>query len=298
VKNILLSVVVMAVLVAGGIGGTLADFNDYEVSEDNYFQMGSMDLTVSDSDGDEYNGANIPTIVVVENGWPDCSKDRSWDLHNAGENEQVPPEVYIHFKNYECVWAPTKVTSTTPVAYIAIESGHVVKYATPGPGRVGINEPQMVAIFGGVAGENASGSKVTVAGINDAAICLLSRTLQVEIRYSEQYTEAAKPASWAAVPDADKHILSLSAYDDNLDGIITLNELLCHQIKMFDLKGCYSRWMNISLRAVDINESEFSMNYFGTDPAEAKWENWPTNAIQNQKLFFDMAFEMFGEASP
>jgi len=166
-KNIILSIVVIGVLLAGGIGGTLADFNDYEVSQDNYFKMGSMDLTVSDGDGNEFNGATVPRLVAVVNGWPDCSKDRSWDLHNAGENEQVPPEVYIHFKNLECVWENTKVTDTTPVAYIGIVDGHVVRYTSSGTGRVGINEPQDVAIFGGVAGENATGAPVTVAGISD-----------------------------------------------------------------------------------------------------------------------------------
>jgi len=54
----------------------------------------------------------------------------------------------------------------------------------------------------------------------------------------------------------------------------------------------------MSLRAVDLPEESLNFDYFDEDiEAEAKWNNWPTNATQNQKLFFDIAFEMFGEAN-
>jgi hypothetical protein len=289
-----------------GIGGVMADFSDYEVSVDNYFKMGSMDLTVSDGSGFEYNGANVPALIIVANGWPDCSKDRSFDIHNAGENEQVPPWVYIHFKNLDCNWVETKHTDTTPYAWLTIEDDEVVRWTSAAGGRIGINEPQDVAIFGGVAGENVDGAPVVVPGIGDAAICLLTRILQVDsLGYSDEYDSAAPlRASWAAVPVGERHYVDLMPYDvaGNNDGIVTLDELECEQVLMFTLTGCKMRWMNISLRAVDIGESEFTdpqtlepMDFFSA--GEWKFENWPTNATMNQKVEWDIAFEMIGQAT-
>jgi predicted ribosomally synthesized peptide with SipW-like signal peptide len=308
-KNVVLSIVVIAALMAAGIGGTLADFNDYEVSEDNSFKMGSMDLVISDPDGNEYNGDTVPTLITVDNGWPDCSKDRNFDIHNAGENEQTAPWVYIHFKNFECDWVDTKVTDTTPFAYMDydVANGVLTRHEDDDGDDIGINEPQDVAIFGGVAGEDVNGDPVTVPGISDDAICLLSDLLQVEISYSIAYSEANNPGSWAAVPAGDKTILDLGAYDDmgNDDGIVQLAELECYEIYLFQLPGCNTRWMNVSLRAVNIAEEEFqnadgsTMDYFDETivPEESKWNNWPTNATQNQILMWDIGFEMFGQAT-
>ena len=279
-KNIFLSVVVMSALIAAGVGGTLADFNDYEVSEDNTFQMGGMDLTISDGTGKEFNGYNnIPQFFAVTAGWPECSKDRSWDIHNAGNNEQEAPKVYIHFKNLDCEWVDCKTSQTTPFAYMAVENDSVVRYDADGADRVGINEPQDVAIFGGVAGEDADGAPVTVPGIGDDAICLLSRTIRVvAIGYSEEYDSVAPLRdSWDAVVLAGEDMyLDLSPYDKNSDGVVTLDEVICEQIYMFTLTGCKMRWMNMSLRAVDINEDQFEdaagapLDLF---PVDSKWEN-------------------------
>jgi len=132
----------------------------------------------------------------------------------------------------------------------------------------------------------------------------------VTIQYSDSYTDATNPGSWAAVVTAGQdHTLDLSAYDlpangGNDDSIVQLSELACNEIYLFQLAGCNTRWMNISLRTVNIGESEFDddagdpLDFFDASILEeAKWENWPTNATQNQKLFFDMGFEMFGQAS-
>jgi hypothetical protein len=46
-KNILLSVVVLSVLIAGGLGGTMAGFVDTEESRDNFVQAGISDLLIN-----------------------------------------------------------------------------------------------------------------------------------------------------------------------------------------------------------------------------------------------------------
>jgi predicted ribosomally synthesized peptide with SipW-like signal peptide len=319
-RNIVLSVVVVAALVTAGIGGTLADFNDYEVSEDNYFQMGSMDLTVSTGWDDtnqvllEYNGETVPALVTITTGWPDCSKDIPFDVHNAGEHEQSPPRLYLHFKNLECTWLPAKISVTTPYAYLSVDANDeierpLVRHAGDDGNDIGINEPQDVAIFGGVAGEDNNGDPVTVPGIGDDAYCLLSRTLVVSgLSYSNEYDNdnPLRKSYDEALNAGEVTFVDLDDYDSvygNDDGVVTLDELECNQILITTLTGCKMRWMNLSLRAVDIPESYFNdavgdpMNYFGTGD-ESKWENWPTNATQNQKLIFDIGFELFGQQTP
>jgi predicted ribosomally synthesized peptide with SipW-like signal peptide len=54
-KNIVLSVVVVAALMAAGIGGTLADFSDSEEEMGDVLQAGSLDLKV--------NGADDPDVL-------------------------------------------------------------------------------------------------------------------------------------------------------------------------------------------------------------------------------------------
>jgi predicted ribosomally synthesized peptide with SipW-like signal peptide len=293
-KTIILSVVVVGALVAAGIGGTLADFSDIELSPDNKFQTGSMDLTISDADGNEYNGANIPAVVAVSTGWPDCSKDRTWDVHNIGESEQEAPWLYIHFKNVDCSFVDTKQA----YGYMEFETPtHLVR--TSDNTQIAINEPQDVAIFGGLAGENSTGGMVFVPGIGDKAICLLSRLVTVQsLMYSDAY-DSANPlrANWAAVIAAgEQHSVNLTRFEDNGIPGIQIDELDCNQIYLFQLPGCKMRWMHMSLIFENLCEDS---NYVGLNCFEegSKFENWPTNAVMNQKLEWDMAFELFGQAT-
>jgi predicted ribosomally synthesized peptide with SipW-like signal peptide len=304
-KSVVLSIVVVATLVAAGIGGTLADFSDYEVSEDNYFQAGSMDLVISDADGNEYNGYdNIPTLVNVGAGWPDCSKDRKWDIHNAGENEQEPPWLYIHFKNYECSWVDTKESATTPFAYMRIvpdsDPPALELCQEADEGAIGINEPQHVAIFGGVAGEDACGATVEVEGLGDQAITLLGDLVTVAyFRYSDEYP-SSNPTPYASVPADEWHTIDLARFNTNGIAGVQIEELICKQIYLFQLTGCNMRWMNMGLEFANVDESNFldsndqPMDYFD---AASKWNNWPTNAVQNSYIEWDMAFELFGQST-
>jgi predicted ribosomally synthesized peptide with SipW-like signal peptide len=316
-RNIVLSLVVVAALVGAGVGGTLADFSDYEVSEDNYFATGSMDLVISDEFGNEYNGETVPEIWRVDTGWPCCSKDRSFDIHNAGENEQQAPIVYLHFKNIECDWLWPKIV----YLYVLCDDGECVDELTPEEwdaltddeqdalleaGYKPVTEPEYVAECGGVAGEDADGEPVEVPGIGCLGEdCTLSRHVDVTIRIAGPYTGADTPATAAAVPEGDWDILDLDEFDDDPENdIIKLNELECEQIELGPLPGCYTFWVNVSLHLQDIDEDDLIDEGVLTDPgtgygwfddtkdAEAKWDHWPSNALQADVMFFDLAFEL------
>jgi len=108
-KNIFLSVVVVATLVAAGVGGTFAGFVDTEISEDNFIQAGISDLLV--------NGMNDPIGPKIRftHATPCTSLDFWIDLYNWGECQGG--EVYMHFKDVESEEAGTKLHNDGEYVY-------------------------------------------------------------------------------------------------------------------------------------------------------------------------------------
>jgi len=287
-KKIFISLMVIA-LTAGLVGGGLfADFSDIETSRDNYFETGSLDLRVSDYLGNEYDDPNVPAFLEVSDAWPCCSKDIRFDLHNAGQGFQQVPTVYMHIKNLTCYPILTKDDEC-------------------------FTEPEWVAQFGGVVGEDQYGNPVEVVGIGlYGGWCELARHVDVAIFTSTR----SITGPWVAV--------DLSQYDDDPeDGIIKVNELVCEQIELGDLPNCNTLYVMISFHLQDIDEDDIDIDndgdglidedpiddidndgdgwidedpdesYFDeTIPAEAKWDHWPTNALQKDGMEFDMAFEL------
>ena len=193
-KNILLSVVVVATLVAAGVGGTLADFSDIEVSEDNSFATGALDLVVSNNLGTEYPD-DVPTFFMIQDAYPCCDKSVFLDLHNYGQGWQVDPYCYIHIKNVECGWIMPK----QPYAWLECDgNGDCVEVSAPDPlpteGSKGtgypkpVTEPEYVAECGGVAGEDADGNPVVVPGIG----CCYGENREVS-RHVDIHIEIAGP---------------------------------------------------------------------------------------------------------
>jgi predicted ribosomally synthesized peptide with SipW-like signal peptide len=105
-KNIFLSVVVICALAVAGVGGTLAGFSDTELSEDNYFEVGSLDLKVSYK-GVEYDDPFVPTMFNATKMWPCISKDFTFDMHSLSEPDGELAYAYIHFKDFLCDESPS-----------------------------------------------------------------------------------------------------------------------------------------------------------------------------------------------
>ena len=90
-KNIFLSVVVVATLIAAGVGGTFAGFVDTEISEGNFVEAGISDLLVNGKN--DPIGPKIRFVHVAP-----CKSIDFWiDLYNWGECQGG--EVYMHFKD-------------------------------------------------------------------------------------------------------------------------------------------------------------------------------------------------------
>jgi predicted ribosomally synthesized peptide with SipW-like signal peptide len=256
-KNIVLSVVVISALIAAAVGGTLADFSDIETSKDNTFETGSLDLKVSQTIGGVttyYDDPNVPTLLKVANAMPEClSKDVAFDLKNDGKYDQGTGYVYIHFKNLVC----EDTGKTEPE--IAVEEG-----TTP-------------------IGELDDGTFVYAVpplgtDWGTTAACELADHVDVRIAVSTQG------------PNGGFVDVDLSAYDANGDDNIKLGELLCWQILLSELGSQKTIWVEIYFRLQDIPEGDLGYDLF---PAGNKFEHWPTNALQDDQMKFDISFELF-----
>ena len=258
-RNIFLTVVVVCALAVASIGGVFADYQDIEVSSNNYIESGDLDLKVSypSGAGAVWYDTPVPAVIHGDNFMPECTdKSFHFDLHNAGIYEQGTGYVYIHFKNL--VFTDT-----------------------------GKPEPENVAELGGVIGELADGTIVTLPAGNALGVDWgtangkLAEHMRVTI-----FTSPTGTGGWTEV--------DLSAYDANTDGHIKLDELVCNQIYLGVLDSLDDMWVWVSLMLQDVSEDDLGYVYFDkTIPAEAKWNDWPTNALMNDKVEFDVSFELF-----
>jgi hypothetical protein len=301
-KKIVMSLMTIC-LVAGLVGGGLfADFSDIETSRDNFFQTGALDLKVSDFLGTEYQDPNVPAFYEITDALPCCDKSIFLDLENYGQGFQVIPWAYVHFKNLECYWVvPKNVWKWVDANGDECDA----PVPTPVHGDTGVgfpkplNEPEYVAECGGEAGEDVDGNPVIVPGIG---VCYgesgeLAEHIGVLMWKAGPYPHATKPATSSDVPAADWELVTLP--DPNGDGVTKMDEVFCEQIEVGQIPMNEGMWIHMSLHFQDFDEEDafaqglIPTTYFDESiPAEAKWDHWPTNAMQKDGMRYDMAFEL------
>lgn len=258
-KNIILSVVVVGALVAAGIGGTLADFSDIEISPDNFFETGSMNLLISDEVGTVYDGPwEIPTLfeVYADGGaWPCCSKDIRLDMHLEAQGQEQSAWAYLHIKNIEC-YGIEKV------------------------------EPEIAVETGGIIGELDDGTIIYSPIIGEyGENCELAEHIDISV-----FTGPTIAGPWDSV--------DLSAYDANGDLIIKMHEIECHQIELGELIACEPLWIMISLHLQDVPEEYLGYDLFPGSGPGVKFNDWPTNALMKDGMEFDLSFELLQSKMP
>jgi len=285
-KAILMSILMIGV-VATAVGATIADFSDIEISQDNYFETGALDLKVSDYMGNEYQDPDVPAFFQVSDAWPCCDKSIFLDLENYGQGWQVMPWVYMHIKNLECYYVEPKNVK----AWIMCEQGECVEVEPGTPGAKPVNEPEYVAECGGIAGEDEDGNPVVVPGIGCCygEDCQLAKHIDIHISAAGPYSEDEKPPTSTDVPDGDWWVVDLSEYDKNGDGVIKMDEIECEELELGELDNNHGMWVHIWLHLQDIDEDDLDLHYF---PEDSKFDHWPTNALQKDGLEFDIAFEL------
>lgn len=129
-KNIFLSVVVVATLVAAGVGGTFAGFVDTEISEGNFVEAGISDLLVNGKN--DPIGPKIRFVHVAP-----CKSIDFWiDLYNWGECQGG--EVYMHFKDIVSEEAGTKAHMGEEYVYDGVTPGSAPPAWVPDGYRVAV----------------------------------------------------------------------------------------------------------------------------------------------------------------
>jgi hypothetical protein len=252
-KGVFLAIVVVCALVISGIGGIFANYSDIEISHNNYVETGSLDLKVS-YQGQEYDDPNVPAIVTADNFMPECQdKSFHFDLHNVGVYEQGTGWVYLHVKNL--VFTDT-----------------------------GKTEPELAAELGtNPVGELDDGTIITPGGAHNLGTDwgTANGALADHLRF-DVYTSPTGTGNWT--------MLDLSAYDANQDGEIKLSEVVCHQILICELDSGQTIYVKIDLWLQDVPDEAVNQDLF---PNDNKFNDWPTNALQNDKVTFDISFELF-----
>ncbi|MGB2728297.1 MAG: hypothetical protein WBD09_07450 [Halobacteriota archaeon] len=255
-KAILMSILMIGV-VATAAGVTFADFSDIETSMDNTMRIGSLDLVVSHM-GYEYEDPEVPVLMDLTDIMPECTdKSMDFDLHNIGESSQGGGHAYLHFKNIDC---------------FGIEKTEPECVAETGMNCKGDVVP---------VGELEDGTYVYVDGIGAdyGENCEVSKHIEVQNIFTGDYPP-------------NEHV-DLTGYDKNGDGYVTLDEIVCEQIYLGPLPGGATMYVSVHLRLMDIPEEYFGLDLFDEDNlAEAKWNDWPTNALQKDGIEFDVSFEL------
>lgn len=290
-KNIFLSVVVVATLVAAGVGGTFAGFVDTEISENNFVQAGISDLLVNGKN-DPNIGAKVTWDCVVP-----CKSIDFWiDLYNWGECQFG--DVFMHFKDVLSVEAGTKTHLGAEYVYdgVATVGGdipdgyRIAVGAEPVGAGVWSSEPEKIAEVGdgmvaqyyipplgpGTMGEDYA------SGIADH----LGVTVQVPKKGAsgdelgnpdadgDGNVDAAERAAWEANGNRWVIILSLTG---------KLADIECKKNYLGFLKTQEMTFVHIDVHLQQIEAPEWP------DP-QTKY--WPTNALQGDKATWSMMWEL------
>ena len=105
------------------------------------------------------------------------------------------------------------------------------------------------------------------------------------------YTRPTESDDWVAV--------NLDAYDINpADGVIKFNEMVCNQILICELDSEETVYVKIDLWFQDIPEEHPRVDMDLFPGTMGSFNDWPTNALQDDQVDFDISFELFQFALP
>ena len=252
-KKVLLVVVVLCALSVAGIGGVFADYQDIETIGENDFETGSLDLLVSDSQGTYWEDPDVPRIISSDNFMPEC-EDKSYHFDLHNAGVYTQGTGWVYFHIKNAIYSDNGRTEPENAVELGLDDHPI--------------------------GELANGTFVYSPGWG-ANLDELGYHMEVDL-----YTRALETDDWVAV--------NLDAYDlYPTDGKIKFNELVCNQILICELGSLESVFVKFDLWFQDIPEEHIrvDLNLFpGTD---GKFNDWPTNALQDDQVDFDISFELF-----
>jgi len=291
-KNIFLSVVVVATLVAAGVGGTFAGFVDTEISQGNFVEAGISDLLVNGKN-DPNVGAKIEWDCVIP-----CKSIDFWvDLYNWGECQSG--KVYMQFKDVLSVEAGTKKHLDKEYVYDGVSSvgggipdGYRVATGDEPKGpNVWSSEPEKIAeVGGGMVGQimilpNGPGTmgEDYASGIADH--------LDVKVTVPLKGTTGTELGN----PDTDKDgNVSATEYiawgvANRWEPIVSLSGKLATIALAKNYLGNL-KTQEMTFVHIDVHLQQIPATDIGWPDDQTKY--WPTNALQGDKATWDMMWEL------
>ena len=278
-RNVLLSVVVVAALIAGGIGGTLATWSDSETSIGNSIETGSVDLKVN-GDDDKPWGSGIEVKVNAT-----CVTPCKWfgpylvELWNAGECTENS-SAYIHVKNGTC-WntAPKLRPDGTSSGYADPVIGPPQEDYVPQPSLMK-PEPELVAEYGGKV------DCTMVPGIGpEGDDCSMKSNVMLAVTTTRDEPMIGTP--WTIKAE------QFSKWE-------------CNEIYLFDLAPCQPKNIYVWFKLDQKSEEDYGLDFINPDPWDDDWDpndvemvkhhekfnDWPSAALMKDKITFDMEFDL------
>jgi hypothetical protein len=298
-KNVVLSIVVIAALVAAGIGGTFAGFVDTEVSPGNFIQAGISDLLVNGE-----NDPNVPAKIWFDHVTPSKSIDFWADLYNWGKCQGG--DVYLHVKDVISVEAGYKTHEGTNYVY----NGDYIVGTDPTGAGVATSEPELGAEEGDfyigqmwIPFDDPALMGVDYAsGIADHLGLVVTVPLKGATgnelgnpdTNGDGDVDAAERAAWETDGNRWKIITELSG---------KLVDIECTKVYLGFLRTQEMTFVHFDVELQQIEDSlwdtdgdtvgEQDYDQDGdvdADDAQMRW--WPTNALQGDYAMWDMLFEL------
>ena len=277
-RNIFLSLVMVAALVAAGVGGTFATWSDSEVSEGNYVNTGSVDLKVDGQDDLPYGegvGAKVELDCMVPCKFYGPFEVELW---NAGDCE-FPSKAFIHLKDIDCYNLLPKVD----------EDGNTTGYEDPVSGDLK-PEPELVAEYGGKV------NCTTVPGVGvQGDECSVGSHVEMVIT-----TTTVNPTT--------------NDFGDllvNPDGRLMRSKMKdweCKELYLFDLMPCEPRTIYLWFHLQQESEEDFGLDLID-DPMEEffpddddwdakylhwqKFNDWPSWSMMKDGASFNLEFDLW-----
>jgi len=289
-KNIFLSVVVVATLVAAGVGGTFAGFVDTEISEGNFVEAGISDLLV--------NGKNDPVgpKIRFEHVTPCKSIDFWIDLYNWGKCQGG--DVYMRFMDVVSEEAGTKNHDGVEYVYDGVSSvgggipdGYRVAVgAEPDGAGVWSSEPEKISEVGD--------GMVAQYYIPSDHPCLLGEDYASGIadHLGINVTVPMKGASGTELgnPDADgdgvvsdAEEVAWVAAGNRWVIVASLSDKLVIIQDKKNLLG-FLRTQEMTFVHVDVHLQQIAC----PDWPDDQTKYWPTNALQGDRATWSMMWEL------
>jgi hypothetical protein len=283
-RNIFLSVVVVATLVAAGVGGTFAGFVDTEMSEGNFVEAGISDLLV--------NGKNDPIGPKLQfvHAAPCKSVDFWVDVYNWGKCQGG--DLYMHYKDVLSTEGGTKTHMGEEWVYDGVSS---VGGGIPDGYRVAVPpEPQGPGVW--------SSEPEKIAEVGDGWVWQIYVPSDHPDLLGEDYASGIADHLDVVTEVCDDGLDGiLDDADDDGDGSISAAERAAHTWviipslsgKLVDIE-CNKDWLGFlptqqyAWIHIDVHLQQIESPGWPDD--QTKY--WPTNALQGDKATWTMLWEL------